>query len=186
MNATEYTTLTKMAIICCFTILVIGAVATVWYLMWDHSSDIERKWESAVNSASTEKLYQLQEQSETADKSDGVTRDVIEAHPLVTTVANTLSEFDADSLLYVYVVEDHAGSPRGNHLYTYTGVAITGHGTGDTPPGWNTKTTYSSDTPVTHSVKDLLTYSKYRCHLHMQEVEYGGTKLIGVVVEVLT
>lgn len=187
MHIEEATTLTKIAIICTLVTMLIGACLSVWYLMWDNTTEIERKLERASSSASAEKLYQLQDQSMAADESDS--SDKIKEHPLVTTAANTLSEFDEDSLLYIYVVNtpsSQPNTPKGANLYTYENYTISDHGTGRRPAGWESKQVYNSNNPVTDAVKYLLTYSQYRCHLHIQEVTNSGNSYIGIIIEVLT
>lgn len=181
-----------MAVTALLVVLVISALMTTWYLMSDHSSKVARNLEVAANSAAAEKLYQLAEQSTNADvgtqfKSAEAT---INDHPLVTTVVNTLSEFNEDSLLYIYVVDAKSTTNfRDANLYTYQGYTIQNEsslngGSGITGFGSH-KTTYSI-TPTTDAVKQLLTYSQNRCHLTIVDVKNSGNNFIGVVVEVIT
>ncbi len=191
MNAREGLDIAKMAITCMLVTLVLGAAFGVWYLCYQPMSDVQRSMTQATNTSATERLRDLQDQSESADKATDPD-DIETGHPLVTSVANILSEYDDDSLLYVYIVNIGAGSPKDGQLYTYEGVAVNTLANNDVDangnmlPGITTCTRYADSTvPVTQAVKSLLTYSQYRCHVHLQNTTYNGMQYTGVVVEVM-
>lgn len=192
MNIREGIDLVKMAVVAMCVSIVIGAMVTIFYLTYDPATEVTRNMEKAVVTSSAERLYDLSQQSEAADAIVDADK-LVEAHPLVTNVCNVLTEFNEDSLLYVYVTQFN-GSSIG-HLYTYEEVGITTGATLDKSsnpedptyalPDGATYKAFASSVPVSYAVKDLLQYSQYRCHCAVRNVNYNGLKYIAVVVEVL-
>lgn len=188
MNATEGITLTKMAITAMLVSLVLLASFSIWYFLSDKMSDVQRSMDNAVSTAATERLYELQEMSLTA-----TTTKEYDDYPLVTNVCNALSEYNEDSLLFVYCTahDIKTNTYSNSHWYTYDGVTISPIPT--SWPGYSSATQLYPHTqiPVTYAVKQLLSYSKYRCNMNVVEYEYQQTPTsnsmtyVGVIVEVL-
>lgn len=201
MNAQEGITLAKMAIVAMMVTLVIGACFTIWYISYEPATKVQRDMEKAALSASASKLYDLQEQSMVADKQREI-HDQIQAHPLVSTVTNCLSEFNEDSLLYVYIVPDYGVDAAGDKIlgqpamYTYPTVDIVDLGgtdkdsAGSGLPGIGTlgdNKFNTSSVPVTQACKYLLQYTQYRCHLTIYDAKYqdDGNNYIGLCIEII-
>lgn len=205
MNAKEGIDMTKMAVVVMTVSLVISAIAMLYYFASDQESQLVDSMEKATLSAQTERLYQLQEQSETADvdaaakRAAGaneveVAKKCIEDHPLVTTVSSVVNEYNEDGLLYIYIVPhttNETNDAKDAHVYTYTGVSLTSssysvENGGTSIWGSGGATVFTSDTPKTAAMKELLMYSQYRCHVHMVDVPYGDISMTGIVIEILT
>lgn len=174
MNVREGIDIAKMAIACMLLVLVIGAGMSVWYIMSGHSSKLQGNLDKATNSASMERLWELQDDAKSA-KADNRP----ERYPLVTNVANAIAEFNEDSLLYIYVydanetITNTTGSESGA-TFTYKDVTLT-----DMP------NKHQSTTPTTDAVKLLLRYSAYRCDFEITEYKYGGLTYTGLKIRVL-
>jgi hypothetical protein len=167
-----------MAIGVSLTVLLLGAVLGVWYLMSSHESKLQASMETASLSAATERLYEFQDMSQTADVTG-----VYEDHPLVTNVCNALSEYNEDSLLFIYVTVKDGNSYTDTHYYTYNGVSLNSTSLSSFPGHSSATQLYSgTEIPVTYAVKQLLTYSQYRCHVELGN--YNSTYTY-IVVEVL-
>lgn len=223
MNIREGVDLAKMAVTSMLVCLVLGAIFTIWYLMSDKGNALVGSMEKSANSATSERLLDLQDQSIAAD---AINKDTIaqyynngtwvgtptqeekryvtqliqeqhDAHPLVTTTANVIDEFNEDSLLYIYVV-DHFSSTsettagQNARLYTYNGVNFSNNYLNDQSGSdvygansFQTSNVYSSDVPTSSAVRDLLKYSEFRCHVHCIDVDYNGNTLMGVIIEII-
>ena len=210
MRADEGITLTKMAVVAMLTTLVLGAMFALFYFMSEKTSGVQDSMNKATNTAATERLYQLQEQSETADVTAAnnvsagmnpvdAAKQCIDDHPLVTTCASIISEYNEDSLLYIYITphsDNESVDKDSSHVYTFNGVTLTSNefNVEDTGSGttmlWGssgiTARVFQSDTPKTAAMKELLIYSQYRCHVHMVSVPYNGQTFTGIVIEILT
>lgn len=184
MNSNEGMTLVKMSVTALLTVLIIGAVMSLWYVLSNSENKMSNDLERSVTSGTTSRLYDLSDQSLTADADDLG----IEGHPLVSTVAHAISEFNNTDLLYIYVTA-HTKTGSGDlynncYLYTYPGINISD--TSALPHGHSTITQINdSQVPVTQAVKNMLQYTQHRCHLTVSEVPYKDNTYIGIIVEVL-
>lgn len=187
MNVREGIDLAKMAIVCSTVCLVISSILGVWYLLSDSETKYQHSMENAVNSTVMDRFHDFQDESVNASLEND-----FERYPLVTTVANALSEFSEDSLLYIYIRRyDTSGvTPTVNdkHIYTYADIddnELKG------ALGDNSVTVHHSDVPTSASVRKLLTYSKNRCSLRIADAVYGppgttdGLHYVGIEVQVL-
>lgn len=185
MHSEEGVTIAKMAVTVLIVVLLIGAILSLWWVFMNSENKMVNDLEGTVTSGTRSRLYDLMDQSLTADS----LADQVSGHPLVTTVANCLAEFDNLDLLYVYCTEHKlsatgAGTYSGCYLYTYPGANITNFS--GLPHGTTPITQFNnSDVPVTQAVKNLLKYSQYRCHVTVADVPYGNSTLTGIVVEIL-
>lgn len=184
MKSDEGITLVKMAITCLAVTLVIGAAMAIWYLMSRNENQLRSDMERAVTTGTTYRLWDMQDQSITADED----KDPIDKHPLVSTVASILAEYSNTELLYIYctahkINEDNTGGFSGCCLFTYPSIVITD--TSALPHGDDAIQLNNSDVPITQAVKYLLQYSQYRCHVTISEVGYERNTFLGIVVEVL-
>ena len=174
MNVREGIDITKMAISAMLLVLVIGAALSLWYMLEDHHSGLQTDLDRASNSASMEKLYELRDMSETA-KNDNKP----DKYPLVSNVANAISEFNENSLLFIYIEDEEdsilndAGTVTGA-TYTYKGVTL------NTMPN-----VHMSVTPTTQAVKLLLRYSKYRCKFEIVDYTYKNLTYTGIKIRIL-
>ena len=174
MNVREGIDITKMAISVMLLVLVIGAGLSMWYMMEDHQSKLQRKMNKASSSAAMEKLYELRDISDSA-KADNKP----EHYPLVSNVANAINEFNEDSLLFVYVKDEQqtivpdTGADVGV-TYTYEDVVLN-----------NMPNVKQSVTPTTDVLKLLLRYSKYRCKFEIVDYTYDKLTYTGLKVFIL-
>lgn len=181
MNAREGIDLAKMAVACLLMCLVIGAGFTVWYLMENQESKFQDSMEKATVSSYMDRMWDFHNTSATA-----LAENEYDDMPLVTNAANAISEFNEDSLLFVYIDEVHKNSSgtysvyKNGHLYTYTGVTISNvSATFKTTP-----TVSNSEQPTTHSVKQLLKYSECRCFVEVAPVTYSNMEYTGIRISV--
>lgn len=182
MNIREGIDITKMAIGCMLLALLIGAVFIMWYLVSGAESKVQRNMDTATNSAATERLYEMQDATFTADASGNY-----EDYPLVTNVCSTLSEYNEDSLLFVYCTarDIQTNTYSNSHWYTYEDVIL--NNLPSSFPGVSTATQLYPDTqiPITYAVKELFTYTQYRCRLQLVDYNYDNMTYTGIIVEVL-
>jgi hypothetical protein len=177
MNINEGKDLVKMAITVLLISLVISAAMSLWYLLFSKEQKLQSDLEKAANSASMERLYELQDISYSAKDGTG-------KYPLVTNVVSALSEFNEQDLLFIYIDVTKNGSTfdKGS-IYTYTDVNLTTANTGGfQDPDFET---IESDIPVTVACRKLLVYSHRRCFVEMFETPYGGNNLIGLRISIV-
>lgn len=187
MNAREGIDLAKMAIISSLVCLLISSVLGSWYLLSDSETRYQRSMENAVSSTVMDRFYDFEEESTNATNEGD-----FERFPLVSSVAHALSEFNEDSLLYIYIrrVDTSGPSPVVNdkNLYTYAGLngsEISG------AIGDSSIKVHHSEVPTSSSVQQLLKYSKNRCSLSIAEAVYGpagtdnGMSYVGIEVQIL-
>lgn len=182
MNAREGMDLVKMAITAMLVTLVIGAGFFAWNKMATPMGSLEKSLESATLSAATERLYEMQDMSTTARSTQKY-----EDFPLVSNVCNILSEYNEDSLLFVYcTAHDASNNYVQPNYFTYENVVINNFpgfpGTNGNIP---TNPYPNTQQPVTYAVKYLLPYSQYRCDVKMVDYSYKGNNYVGVIVDVI-
>ena len=168
MDAREGLDLVKMSVAVMLLTLVIGATVSFWYIMADHSSNLQQNLDNATRSAAMERLYELQDSSDSAEAENN--RD---GYPLVTNVANTVSEFNEESLLYIRI-RDEANSIVNGATYTYADVTLT-----------NLSNVQKSYTPTSDAVRLLLRYSKYRCKFRITNYNYENNNFNGLEIIIL-
>ena len=186
MKQEEGISLAKMAIVCLLVILVIGAVMMLFYSMSRFTDKSLQKSRDAVATSVTDRLYDLQNQSVTADND---TSKGPEDHPLVTNVVNALYEYNDTDMLYVYTtVRKSDGTYKDSYLYTYKNDAVGDVVITDTsvlPGNANMQQINSTYAPIRTASKQLLKYSEYRCHFTITPVNYQGVEYLGTIIEIL-
>lgn len=187
MRADEGLDLAKMAIACLLLCLLLGAVFLMWNMLYAPTREMEIGMEVSATDAVRERLMSLQDSSNAADADASLmsSEDIVAAHPLVTQVTHTLSEFDDNDLLFVFVCENKDTVTSNGWMFTYPGVTYSNTSILPVAPGPG-QTINDSEVPTAMAVKHLRQYSKHRCHLTIAPVENGGNTYIGIIVEVLT
>lgn len=154
MRANEPADVMKWAIALFLFALVIGATVYLFYFLYDTSDSRIDSMQKATTSSTTERLYELQDKylSSSGDWNQ---------YPLVTTVANTLREYDEDSLLYITIT-----TPDGaTIIYKYAdNINLTAGGV----------EILTSDVPVMEAVKYLLQFSDCRTEILLGEYDPNG------------
>ena len=179
MNINEGKDLVKMAITVLLISLVISAAMSLWYLLFSKEQKLQSDLEKAANSASMERLYELQDISYAAKDGTGT-------YPLVTNVVSALSEFNEQDLLFIYIDVTKDGYTFTNgSIFTYEGVNLTTVNTGGFQVPQSELETVESSIPVTVACRKLLVYSHRRCFVEMFETPYGGNNLIGLRISVV-
>lgn len=155
MRANEPVDVMKWAIALFLFALVVGATVYLFYFLYDTSDSRIDSMQKATTSSTTERLFELQ------DKYHASSGDW-QKYPLVTTVANTLREYDEDSLLYITIT-----TPDGStSIYKYDdGINLNAD---------NSITQVISDVPVMEAVKYLLQYSDCRTEILLGEYDPNG------------
>lgn len=188
MNAREGVDLAKMAVVASLVCLVISSVLGVYFLLSDSETKYQRSMELAVSTTVMDRFHDFEDESVNASLEND-----FERYPLVSNVANALSEFNEDSLLYVYVrrYDSETGATTDKTVFTYAQVNDSDL---QGALGDNTISIKHTESPTSDSVKKLLTYSKNRCSLQIADAVYGpvnpsatnnGVHYVGIEVQVL-
>lgn len=173
MNNQEGIDLVKMAVQVLLITLLIGAVLSLFYLLYIKSDAHLSNMENATNSASMERVYELSDASLAAqDALTGVYD--LDALPLCTNMVSCLYEFDSDDLLFIEVIS--GGSPT---IYTYTDVT---QASLNVPAGI---TFVSCEVPTMSAAKQLLKSSNKRCTVEVITTNYGNMTLSALVIGVV-
>ena len=177
MNINEGVTLVKMAVAVLVLSLTISAVMSVFYLMSNFENKTRHQLSKAKESASIDRLYELDNQSKIADKGDGV-------FPLVTNVVNTLTELEDVDLLFVYTdyTKDGLNFTDG-HIFTYDTVSITNAHTSGLKA--STITQHKSPDLIPIATRHLLSYSKQRCYLEIFETKYNNVNYTCIRISII-
>lgn len=177
MNIDEGKDLVKMAVAVLLFSLVIGAGLSVWYMLFSKEQELQSDLQQATNSATMERLYELQDISYTAKSGEG-------NYPLVTNVVSTLSEFNEQDLLFIYVdVTQNGSNFYDGSIFTYEGVTLADLDTGGLQAA--PADVITSSNPLTLACKKLLAYSSRRCFLELFETEYGDMTYTGIRISVV-
>lgn len=184
-GANEGFSIAKMAIACILCALLVGAIVTLFYVFMNIGDKQYGATKKDVETVNMEKLYTLQDQSLTADHMTNS----VKYHPLVSAVSATLLEYDEKDLVYIYVTSRKplgaTYTYSGSHLFTYPGVSFA-PGVLNVLPGYSAGVTFTyKETLLNASAKYMNQWSKYRCHLSVDDVPYGNDTLTGICVEVL-
>lgn len=184
-GANEGIGIAKMAVACILCALLVGAIVTLFYMFLNIGDQKFGSTKKSVETVNMEKLYTLQDQSLTADHMNNS----VEQHPLVSAVSATLLEYDEKDLVYIYITSRRPSgltyTYSGSKLFTYNGVSFT-PGVLNVLPGYSSGVSYTyNDTILSAATKYLNQWSKYRCHLSVDDVPYGNDTLIGICIEVL-
>lgn len=168
MRNNEPIDLAKTAIGIMLLCLLIGATVSFFYMIYDKTDERIDSMQKAATSSNMERLYELQDKT-LADTGD------MSGYPLGPLVANVLTEFSEESLLYIQVTTPQGipGQPPTTTVYTYTDITnIT---------GVDSNSIDNSDLPVTAAVKKILAHSDCRAAVYLHDdTDYG---LIGVQVD---
>lgn len=181
--------LAKASISVALTVMLIGAILSLWYYLTNVESQYQRHLENAVTNTTTDRLRGLCDQTKHAMDAGNNVQDF----PTVANVAAVLHEYGDMDLLFIFVGERtgfQAGAAlKDCYVYTYTasdGSSITAPG-GMTIQG-GTITPMASTLPVTKAVKHLMQYTSRRCIVTLEDYDMDNDNkrdAVGVAVQVL-
>lgn len=224
MNSTEGVSVAKMAISVMLLILLLGAVVSLFWLLFRGTDRFSNDAKKATLSSSKALLADLTEQSIAADASyplsDSLTnlkdpskypsgwpdqdllnyKKIYEEHPLTTTVANAIGNYQDTDVVFVYItlLQNH---DKLSELYTTDKMSLD-YNFSATPSTSPTSDTvfleyYDPSKTVTRALhedllapatKRLLQYSDYRCHvetMNIKEKNGGGAESNFVGIKIL-
>lgn len=215
MNANEGMSLAKMAITVLLVILVMGAFVALFWLMFRGFDNYHNETTKSINTSAKSFMADLMEQSISADglytfstsnPADYTDQDIknykalYEAHPLVSTVADALGNYQDADVKFVYISMLDMSKNNISEIYTRQGE-ILDYNFVNTPGVTDGVflENYDAGSTVIHAehedclvpaTKRLLQYAQYRCHVETFDIKErngsGATSnFVGVKIFIL-